>query len=90
MRSSLRRRVSLGIAFTALGLMTLAARPAAAQVTTMVADDIVPAAGFAGQSVTGFTFSVANLNAAAVTAAPTVYFNDSSSMTPAVRGAGQA
>ena len=78
MRSSLRRRASLGIAFTALGLMTLAARPAAAQVTTMVADDITPATGFAGQSVTGFTFSVANFNAAAVSAAPTVYFYNSS------------
>lgn len=80
MHFSLRRRAALGIAFTTLGLglMTLATRPAAAQVTTMVADDITPAAGFAGQSVTGFTFSVANFNAAAVSAAPTVYFYSSS------------
>lgn len=81
MRSSLRRRASLGTAFAALGvgLTALSAHPAAAQ-TTLVADDITPAAGFAGQSVTGFSFTIGNLNSAAVAVAPTVYFYDSSGM----------
>ena len=79
MRSSLRRRASAGMAFAALGLglTALSARPAAAQ-TTMVADDITPATGFAGQSVTGFSFTMGNLNSVAVSVAPTIYFYDSS------------
>ncbi len=79
MRSSLRRRASLGIACAALGvgLIALAGNPAAAQ-TTLVADDITPAAAFAGQTVTGFSFTIGNNNAVAVTVSPTVYFFDSS------------
>jgi hypothetical protein len=44
--------------------------------TTMVADDITVAAGAAGATVTGFTFSVANFNGAAVPAQPIVEFFD--------------
>jgi hypothetical protein len=52
--------------------------------TVMVADDITVAAGAAGATVTGFTFSVANFNAAAVSARPTLAFfdNDGSSGGP--------
>ena len=47
---------------------------AATPTTAMVADDITPIAGFAGDQVTAFTFSFANLNTTSVTAAPTVNF----------------
>ncbi|MDQ6860040.1 MAG: hypothetical protein M3032_02645 [Verrucomicrobiota bacterium] len=42
--------------------------------TTMVADDLNLIAGAAGQSVTGFRFSVANFNSTAVSARPTINF----------------
>lgn len=78
MRSSF-RRASLGTAFAALGigLTTLAAHPAAAQTTTMVADDITPITGFTGQAVTGFSFTTSNFNAAATTFSPAIYFYSS-------------
>src|SRR5437016_10543727 len=43
-------------------------------ITRYVADDITPDPTFVGQSVTQFTFSVANLNGATVTARPRVQF----------------
>jgi len=42
--------------------------------TPIVADDITPIAGFAGLSVTSFTFTTINVNAAATTFSPTIYF----------------
>jgi hypothetical protein len=43
-------------------------------ITRYVADDITPIAGAAGQSVTQFTLSVANLNTTPVTARPRIRF----------------
>ena len=42
--------------------------------TPMVADDITPIAGFAGSSVSSFTFTTVNVNAAATTFVPTISF----------------
>jgi hypothetical protein len=52
--------------------------------TTMAADDITVAPGFAGAAVTAFTFSVANFNGAAVSARPLVrfYSDDGAGGTP--------
>jgi hypothetical protein len=44
--------------------------------TTMVADDITVAPGFAGAAVTGFSFTVANFNGTGVSARPLVRFYD--------------
>src|SRR5947209_1973384 len=43
-------------------------------ITTMIADDINPGPGLGGGTVDAFTFSVANLNAATVSARPRVRF----------------
>jgi len=43
-------------------------------ITRYVADDITPLTGFAGQSVTQFRLSVANLNTVGVTARPRIRF----------------
>lgn len=53
-------------------------------VTKMAADDITVAPGFAGATVSSFTFSVANLNTSAVTAQPLIrfYSNDGTSGGP--------
>ena len=50
-------------------------------ITTLVADDINFAPGLAGQQVTGFVFSVANFNAAAVSARARVRFYATSATT---------
>jgi hypothetical protein len=53
-------------------------------ITKMIADDITVAPGFAGATVSSFTFSVANFNTSAVTAKPLVrfYSNDGTSGGP--------
>ena len=43
-------------------------------ITRLVADDITPAAGFAGQSITRFYFGVYNNNSTAVSARPRIRF----------------
>ncbi len=48
-------------------------------ITTMVADDITPAAGLAGLNVVSFTFSVANFDSSTVTARPLVSFYEADS-----------
>src|SRR5690349_20667439 len=45
-------------------------------ITTLVADDITPAAGSAGQSVSSFGFIVVNNNSTAVTVRPLARFYD--------------
>lgn len=60
-----------------LGLVVVnggAATQAGNGITRLVADDLTPAAGFAGLNVTLITFSVGNLNATTVTARPRVRF----------------
>src|SRR5436309_14880893 len=45
--------------------------------TSLIADDIVPAAGFVGRSVSQFSFSVVAINPTALSVVPTVGFWDS-------------